>query len=171
MNQVSAIGFGVDADKLAGYAQAVNDRLGNFDLIVENTGDNTLYMIVREQKHTTVAYASGYADVGSWFTVVPRGVQTKSYSLVSKRVGFFGSGRDSNAAAASTKANVSVVLRNKSDLRGAQIDIVSMARRGWGVDEAFDAPTLTKKWGAPPDSPSTVFNRGAAGGGFEPTPA
>jgi hypothetical protein len=169
MNQVSSIGFGVDAAKLAGYAQSINDRLGNFDLVVENTGDNTLYMMVREQK--AGATTSGYADVGSWFTVVPKGVQTKSYCLVSKRVGFFGSGRNSSAVASATKANVSVVLRNKADLRGAGIDIVTMGRRGWGVDEAFDAPTLTKKWGAPPDSTSTVFNRGAAGGGFEPTPA
>jgi len=170
MNQVSAIGFGVDANKLAGYAQAVNDRLGNFDLIVENTGDNTLYMIVREQT-TAKPTTSGYGDVGSWFTVVPRGVQTKSYSLVSKRVGFFGSGYTAAGVAASTKANVSVVLRNKADLRGAQIDIVSTGRRGWGVDEAFDAPTLTKKFGAPPDAPATVFNRGSSGGGFQPTPA
>jgi hypothetical protein len=156
---------------MAGYAQAINDRLGNFDLVVENTGDNTLWMIVRSQQHGVTAFTSGYGDVGSWFTVAPRGVQTKSYSLVDKRVGFFGSGRNSSAVASSTKANVSVVLRNKADLRGAGIDIVTMGRRGWGVDEAFDAPTLTKKWGAPPDSPSTVFNRGSAGGGYEATPA
>ena len=170
MNQASSIGFGVDANKLAGYAQAANDRLGNFDLVVENTGANTLWMIVREQT-TAKPTTSGYGDVGSWFTVVPAGVQTKSYSIVSKRVGFFGSGRNSAGVAASTKANISVVLRNKADLRGSQIDIVGMGRRGWGVDEAFNAAELTKKFGAPPDAPSTVFNRGTAGGGFQPDPA
>jgi hypothetical protein len=71
--------------------------------------------------------------------VVPGGVITKSYVLLSKRVAFFGSGN--------TSVNVSAVIRNKADLRNAQIDIVAVGRRGWGYDEGFNKLELKKKWG------------------------
>ena len=48
----------------------------------------------------------------------------------------------------STTVNISAVLRNPSDLRGAQIDISQVGRQGWGYDQAFNTPNLTKKWGS-----------------------
>ena len=148
MNQISALGFGSDASVFAGYAQAANERLGNIDFIVENTGSNTLYMTLGQYDGNTSP--SGFAKVGSAFVVVPGGVKTQSYSLVSKRIGFFGSGNtktDLTGSATSTKANITAVLRNKSDLRGAQIDIVATGRRGWGYDEGWNKFELKKKWG------------------------
>jgi hypothetical protein len=149
MNQVSAVGFGLDATVFSGYAQSANERLGNIDFIVENTGANTLYMILGQYDGNTSP--SGFAHVGSAFVVVPGGVKTQSYSLVSKRIGFFGSGNtktDLSGVATSTKANITAVLRNKSDLRGAQIDIVATGRRGWTYDEGWNKFELKKKWGA-----------------------
>ncbi len=157
MNQISAIGFGADATVFAGYAQSANERLGNIDFIVENTGANTLYLTLGQYDGNTSP--SGFAKVGAAFVVVPGGTQTKSYSLVSKRIGFFGSGNtatDLTGRATSAKADVTAVLRNKSDLRGAQIDIVATGRRGWGYDEAWNKLELKKKWG-------TVSNAGASG--------
>lgn len=157
MNQVSAIGFGPDAEVFAGYAQSANERLGNIDIIVENTGANTLYMTLGQYDGQTSP--SGYANIGAAFVVVPGGTQTKSYSLVSKRIGFFGSGNtatDLSGTATSTKANITAVLRNKSDLRGAQVDIVATGRRGWGYDEGWNKLELKKKWGS-------VSNAGATG--------
>lgn len=148
MNQASAIGFGVDAQVFAGYAQSANERLGNIDFIVENTGSNTLYMTLGQWDGNTSP--SGYAKVGAAFVVVPGGVQTKSYSLASKRIGFFGSGNTLTTlagVATSTKANITAVLRNKADLRGAQIDILAVGRKGWGYDEGFNKLELKKKWG------------------------
>jgi len=137
MNQVSSVGFGTDATLLAGYAQSANDRLGNVDFIFENTGSNQVYIQLRQYDGTTSP--SGYANVGSAFTVVPGGTSTRSYTFLSKRIGFFGSG--------STKVNISSAIRNKGDLRGAQIDIVATGRRSWGYDQAFDKATLTQQWG------------------------
>lgn len=157
MNQVSAIGFGPDAQVFAGYAQSANERLGNIDFIVENTGSNTLYMTLGQYDGDTSP--SGFAKVGTAFVVVPGGTQTKSYSLVSKRIGFFGSGNTAtnlSGTATSAKANVTAVLRNKSDLRGAQIDIVATGRRGWGYDQGWNKLELKKKWGS-------VSNAGATG--------
>jgi hypothetical protein len=181
MNQLSAIGFGPDANVFAGYAQSANDRLGAIDFIVENTsgqqagvGANqpagaTLYLQLRQYDGNTSP--SGYVNVGTAFVVPPGGTQTKHFNLLSKRVAFFGSGNTAVAttvagltgAATATKANITAVIRNKSDLRGAQIDIIAGGRRGWGFDEAFNRTELTKKWGPPPDSPTE--NPPSGGGG------
>lgn len=165
MNQLSAIGFGVDADVFAGYAQSANDRLGDIDLVVENTGSTTLYMVVRQYDGNTSP--SGFANVGDAFVVVPGGTQSKHFNLLNKRIGFFGSGNtatDLSGTATSAKANISTALRNKADLRGAQISIVAGGRRGWGFDEGFDSHTLAKKFGTPPDFPSEPPPSG--GGGY-----
>jgi hypothetical protein len=75
--------------------------------------------------------------------------------LVSQKVGFFGSGN--------TTANITAVIRNKADLRGAQIDLVAPSRRGWGLDTAMDPATLTKAWGTPPDAPNEPSPHGGEG--------
>lgn len=137
MNQLSSVGFGTDASVLAGYAQSTNERLGNIDFVYENTGSNQVYIQLRQYDGTTSP--SGYANVGTAFTVVPKGTVTRSYTFLSKRIGFFGSGN--------TKVNISAVIRNKGDLRGGQIDIVPVGRRSWGYDQAFDKATLTEQWG------------------------
>lgn len=141
MNQQSSIGFGTDATVLEGYINAANERLGNIDLIIENTGRNDLYLVIKEQNTP-----SGYAAIGAPISVVPRGVQTRSLNLLTKRIGFFGSGN--------TTANISTVIRNKGDLRGAQIDIVATGRRNYGYDVAFDKNAFRPTaWGSPPDRP------------------
>lgn len=91
--------------------------------------------------------AESYTTLVSSFTVYAKGTITKSLKLVSKRIGFFGSGGP-------TFVNISAAIRNPSDLRGAQIDIVASGRKGWGYDTAFDKGTLTKNWGPPPDRPA-----------------
>lgn len=136
MNQVSKIPFGSDASVMAGYASRANDRLGRFDLIVENTGDNTLSMQIRE-----AVAPSGFANLGAFFTVAPGGSVTKSYTILSAKIGFFGSGN--------TVANVTTVLRNKGNLRGAEIDIVVTGRRGWGFDAGFNQGAFKPEWPSP----------------------
>ena len=121
--------------------------MGNIDFVFENRGNSTAYIKLAQFDDSTSP--SGYKDVGTAFTVVPGGTATKSYVFVNKRVGFFGSGNtlpDLTGTATSASVNISTVLRNKGDLRGAQIDIVAVGRRSWGYDKAFDKPTLTKKW-------------------------
>ena len=158
MNQLSAIGFGTDATVFAGYAQSANMRLGNIDFVFENTGPNQAYIKLMQYDGTTSP--SGFAVVGVPFTVAPGGTVTKSYVLVSKKVGFFGSG--------STTVNISSVVRNKADLRGAQIDIVAVGRKGWGYDDGFNKPELKKKWGTV-GSTSTSSNTNAGPGNIDPT--
>ena len=160
MNQQSAIGFSTDATVLAGYAQSAGDRLGNIDFVFENTGTNTAYIKIGQFDGTTSP--SGYAFVHFPFTVVPAGTVTKSYQFLNKRIGFFGSG--------STKVNISTVIRNKGDLRGAQIDIVPVGRRSWGYDQAFQKPQLTKKWGGL-TAVSTSSNVNAGNGLINPNQA
>ena len=144
MNQLSSLGFSNDIQTLAGYAQYANSALGNVDLTIENTGANTLTFVAKEYPVTAAkGGVSGYGVVGNFITVVPKGVRTVSYNVVSKRIGLFGSGN--------TTANVSINFRNKGDLRGAQIDIVATGRRGWGTDDAFRKPDLLKNWGGQPD--------------------
>jgi len=151
MNQLSSIGFGSNIQVLAGYAQYANSALGNVDILLENTGSNTLTFVAKEYPVTAAkGGVSGYGVVGDFITVVPKGVRTVSYNVVSKRIGFFGSGN--------TTANVSINFRNKADLRGAQIDIVATGRRGWGFDDGFNRPELTKKWGRQPDDPTSPNN-------------
>ena len=137
MNQVSSIPFGTDATLLAGYAYRANDRLGNVDLVIENTGSNALYFQLKEQTNPSGAFVA----VGAAQSIVPKGTKTVSYNLLSERVGFFGSGN--------TTANVSFVIRNKGNLRGAQIDIVVTGRRGWGFDPGFNQNSEVPTWGNP----------------------
>lgn len=168
MNQISAIGFGTDINVLAGYAQRTNDRLGVFDLVVQNTGrpplgvgnqpasgtsGPVLRFQLKEWDGTTSP--SGWKNVGSYTEIVAGGTATIHCNMASKRLGFFGSGYDGSSgvtgAAANTpkpvSANVSVVMNNKSDLRGAQIDVVVGGRKGWGLDDGFPAGQLTPNWG------------------------
>lgn len=139
MNQISKIPFGTDASVIAGAAMTnrASAALGNFNLVVENTGPNQLSM---QGRTLGGAYGTTWTPIESFFTVVPSGVTTRSYSLVNSQLGFFGSGN--------TTANVSVVLRNKSDLRGAQIDLTIAGKRGWGVDSGYNTNAVTPPWGA-----------------------
>lgn len=148
MNQLSSIGFGSDATVFAAYAQNANDKLGNIDFVFENVGPNTAYIRLMQYDGTTSP--SGWAVIDTtcpttpfstdWLgvAVAPGGTVTKSYVLLSQRVGFFGSGN--------TLVNISAVIRNKADLRNAQIDIVAVGRKGWGYDEGFNKADLKKKW-------------------------
>ena len=153
MNQISAIGFGPDINVFAGYAQSAGDRLGNIDLVLENTGSVTAVVKVKEYDADTSP--SGWADVGTPFVVVPGGTQTKSYNLLSKRIAFFGSGNSTvsttynalTGTVSGAKVNISTVIRNKGDIRGAQIDIVAVGRKSWGYDEGWNKLELKKKWG------------------------
>jgi hypothetical protein len=149
MNQISQIPFGSDATKLAGYAQATGDRLGAFDVVFENTGQNDAYIFIAEGKYTPsgLVYETSTPIVPGFTVRAGGGVVTKSMRSLNKRVGFFGSGN--------TLVNATVVIRNKGDLRGAQIDIVTGGRRGWGYDPAFDSKTTRANWGPPPDAPTS----------------
>ncbi len=158
MNQQSSIGFGTDANVFAAYAQNANGKLGHVDFVFENTGGNQAYL--KLMQYDGVTAPSGYALVGEAFTLVPGGSVTKSYVLVNQRIGFFGSGN--------TTVNISSVIRNKGDLRGAQIDIVAVGRRGWGYDEAFDKPILQKDWGSVAGPGSTQNNINAGNGNIDP---
>lgn len=153
MNQNSSVGFGTDATLYAGYAQSASDRLGAVDFIFENTGANQAY--IKLGQYDGVTSPSGYATVGVPFTVVPGGAVTKSYVLVGKRVAFFGSG--------STTVNISAVIRNKGDLRGADISILASGRKGYGLDPAFEAAQLTKKWGSVPVSSTSSSSQAGTG--------
>ena len=167
MNQLSSVGFGPDATVFAGYAQSAGDRLGNLDFVFENTGPNTAY--IRLMQYDGATAPSGFAAIDTTYTttgflgfaVVPGGTLTKSYVLVSKRVGFFGSGN--------TTVNISAVIRNKADLRNAQIDIVASGRKSWGFDEGFDRATLTKKWGTTTGPATTASNINAGQGNINPS--
>jgi len=129
------------------------------DFIFENTGLVAAYIRVKQYVAPTTT-PSGYADVtplgigayvGPEITVAARGAVTRSYNLLSKRIGFFGSGVAATVngiVVRSTTVNITAVLRNKSDIRGAQIDISQVSRQGWGFDPAFNTPNLTKKWGS-----------------------
>ena len=145
MNQVSQIGFGTNIQVCAAYALAAGDRLGPITFVVHNTGANTLTLQLREHDGTTSP--SGYKNVvgvSAFTTIVAGGQANINTVLLNKQVGFFGSGN--------TTANISTVLRNKADLRGAQIDIVPLGRRGFGWDDAFDkAAFKAPGWGTSPD--------------------
>lgn len=159
MNQASSVPFGTDASRLAGYAQTANERLGAVDFVFENTGKIAAYIRVKQYVAPTTT-PSGYADVtplgigayiGPEITVAAGGVVTRSFNLLSKRIGFFGSGVSdtvNGVVVNSTTVNITAVLRNKGDIRGAQIDISQVGRQGWGFDPAFNTPVLTKKWGS-----------------------
>lgn len=165
MNQLSSISFGNDANSLRGYAQTANERLGAIDFLVENTGDIALVFQLRRFDGTTSP--SGYANVGAQTTVNPRGRKSISYTLLGKRVGFFGSGVAANVTVGgvtkyvtSTTANVSVVIHNKGDLRGSQIDLVAVGRKSWGYDEGYPYTELKKKWGTVSPTSGAVTQAG-----------
>ncbi|MDD5305671.1 MAG: hypothetical protein PHS14_21440 [Elusimicrobia bacterium] len=125
----------------------MNERLGNINFIVENTGLNTLWLEFREfvgVANTPVA-ASGYVNLGAALQIVPGGTASQALSVLSEQIGLFGSGN--------TTANVSCVFRNPADRRGAQIDIVVVGRVGWGTDPAFPVKAYRPNWGSPPDRP------------------
>lgn len=132
MNQLSNVPFGASASYASAFAVARTQRLGQFSLVIENTGANTLSMRCATLSGTT------WTPIEAIFTVVPRGNTTRNYSLVDKVIGFFGSG--------STTANISTVIRNKSDLRGAQIDLVTQGRKGWGYDPALPTGAFGPTW-------------------------
>lgn len=170
MNQVSSVPFGVDASVFQGYAESANDRLGAIDFVFENTGPNTAY--IRLAQYDGVTSPSGYASVDTTvtaapfvpgfvgFAVAPGGTATRHYTLISKRVAFFGSGN--------TSVNISAVIRNKGDLRGAQIDIVATGRRSWGYDEGWNRNELIKDWGSVGGPTSTQNNIQAGPGNINP---
>jgi len=173
MNQISDIGFGTDINKLAGYATRTNDRLGVFELLVKNisppvtggqggpsgpAGGTTSGPVLRFQlkEYDGITSPSGWKNVGNYVDIVAGGYKTIHVNLTAEKLGFFGSGYDgtsgivSGGGATTPKAavaNVSVVMDNKSDLRGAQIDIVVGGRKGWGYDDGFDTGNLIPKWG------------------------
>lgn len=149
-NQLSKVGFGMDARVCAAYAQAANDRLGPVNFVIHNTGTELLTVWLKERDGTTSP--SGYKNVATVAatTVVAGGQATIATTLLSKQVGFFGSGES-----AGTHANITVDLRNPADLRGAQIDIVPLGHRGFGWDDAFDKNAFRGPWGSPPDSSGT----------------
>lgn len=196
MNQASLVPFGVDASRLAGYAMTANERLGAIDFVFENTGQIAAYIKVmayvgvtttpsgygdvlplQNEAMNSVAGASpsaaitGFTSVGPPFVLNPKGVLTRSYNLLAKRIGFFGSGIAATVTqqiapyqslkVSSTTVNITAVMRNPSDLRGAQIDISPVTRQGWGYDPAMDTPTLTKKWGSV-DSTTGLINLSGA---------
>lgn len=160
-----------------------NERLGAIDFQFENVGSIPAYIKVMAYIGPTTT-PSGYSDVtpldneamnnvtanppssaitgfttvGPPFVIQPKGCLTRSYNLVSKRIGFFGSGIAGNVTqqiapyqtlrVSSTVVNITAVIRNPAALAGGQIDINAMGRQGWGYDPAYNTPELTKKWGA-----------------------
>lgn len=203
MNQASAVPFNTDASRLAGYAHTANERLGAIDFQFENIGEIAAYIKVMAYVGPTTT-PSGYADVmpldseamsnvtasppssaitgfttvGPPFVIQPKGAITRSYNLLTKRIGFFGSGIAGNVQqqqapyqtrrVSSTIVNITAVIRNPADLRGAQIDINAMGRQGWGYDPAFNTPELTKQWGTV--SPTTGLINVSQANYNEPVP-
>jgi hypothetical protein len=177
MNQMSDIGFGPDITLLAGYATRTNDRLGVFDLLVKNTqlqaaqlgvgnqpavGQEAPVLRLQLMEWDGTTSPSGWKAIGGGtgpggtYEIVAGGTTTIHMNMSSQKLGFFGSGYivaggQPLGSAATTPccvaANISVVMDNKSDLRGAEIDIVVTGRRGWGYDDAFSKATLTPSWG------------------------
>lgn len=127
MNQVSSIGLGSDITKVAA-ALVANDRLGKIDLVIENTSDNDAIVGIKE-------FSGGaWVELVEAFPVKARGVVTKSLVLLNKQIGFFGSG---NAV-----INVTTVILNPANRRGAQIDMVYPGRAGWTFDAGIDSTVL-----------------------------
>jgi hypothetical protein len=172
MNQASSVPFGTDATVFQAYAEAANDRLGAVDFVFENTGANTAY--IRAAQYDGQTSPSGFATIDTTYTaspftanflgfaVAPGGTLTRHYVLISKRIAFFGSGN--------TVVNISSSLRNKSDLRGAQIDIVAVGRTGWGYTEGWNRNELIKKWGGFASNvlPNTAHSINAGPGTLDP---
>lgn len=171
MNQASSVPFGTDATVYQAYAQSANERLGAIDFVFENTGPNTAYIRLAQYDGTTSP--SGFATIDTSYTaspftanflgfaVAPGGTVTRHYNLISKTVAFFGSG--------STTVNISAALRNPSDLRGSQIDIIPAGRRSWGYNEGWNRNELIKKWGSVTGPGSTSNNTSAGSGNINPS--
>lgn len=155
MNQVSMVPFGTSTTVLNGYAQQGNDRLGNIDFIFENVGDKAVTIVVKELNAAGTAYTTTVLTTAS----LVAGGGTATYSIVtnSKRLGFF------TSAGGGTAVNITPVIRNKANLRGASIDIVAPGKKGWGFDVAYDHATTQKKWGTPPDKPLNAESDGWGG--------
>ena len=169
MNQATGIPIGVDATQYCGYAQVANDRLGNVDFEIENTGTNPVVVWVAQYDGVTAP--SGFAKIGSTYNIVPGGTMTKSYSILSKKIAFFGSGYNAAVgvgSTASSKVNITGTVRNPSNLRGAQFDIAAAGRTGWGTDPGWNSAELTKKWGTVNSTLNTTgygaINLGGDGG-------
>lgn len=166
MNQLSSVAFGSDINVFAGYAQTAGDRLGSISFVFENTGPNAA--TIRLGYHDGTTSPSGYSIIDSFdttantqgFKVAAGGQVTKSYNLISKTIGFFGSGN--------TTVNISTVIANKANLRGAQIDIKAVGRKNWSVEDGMDFTTTNKKWGTV-SAPSTSSNINAGSGNIDPT--
>lgn len=133
MYQSSKVPFGTNPAVFNGYLQRANARLGNIDLIYQNEGANDAHILVQE-----ATAPSGYTPVGGWFEVVAGGTVTRSYNLLSKKIGFFGTGN--------TTVNISAAIRNPADLRGAEYDLQVVGRKNWGYDPAFDTAAYEPNW-------------------------
>lgn len=149
-NQISVIGLGTDISKLAGYTVYGGARLGRVDLVMENVGDNTATLTIKEFAPTWDGLsASSWASnktpsgtqTGTWTTVVAnftigaRATKTTKLVVVGKTLGIFGSGN--------TTVNVTPILRNPANLRGAQFDIIQPGRAGFGFETGFDQTAFT----------------------------
>lgn len=125
MTQSSTIGLGTNASVVAAYAYRASDRLGNFDILYENIGDNDAYLRVKQLVGTT------YTDLDVVGTIKSKGTVARSYCVVAKQIAFFGSGN--------TQLNASFAVRTPSDLRGASYTIVPVGRQGWSTAPGFDS--------------------------------
>ena len=130
MNQISDLGFGQDINKLAGYGIAADGRCGNLDLVFENTGVNPATVTLKEFLGVGApGTVSGYSPIlPAPVVLVPKGTRTVSISVLSRKIGIFGSGN--------TTVNISTVIRNMGNLRGAQVDLFVPGRRGWSYEPA-----------------------------------
>lgn len=153
-NQQSSIGFGSDTSVLSGYANTINNRLGNFDLVLENTSTETVFVRIREytglrsvaEGGASTTSTSGYINASvAEATLVGGGVKTLSLCLTSQQIGFFGSGSSGRTA----RVNISTVMRNLANLRGADISIVPVGRKGYSYDLGFNVSSFTSPgWGS-----------------------
>ena len=149
--------FGTVTTVLNGYAQHGNDRLGALDFQFENVGDKDVDIDIKELNAAGTAYTTVVGNTG----VIVKGGGVKTLSIVSnsKRLGFF------TKTGGNTSVNITPVLRNKADLRGASIDIVAPYKQGWGFDLGYDKPTTQKFWGKFP----TTNNEPDGWGGSDPS--
>ena len=140
MNQISKIPIGTDITKLEGFALTANAKLGSIDVIYENTGPNNA--ILELQQFVPTSGASGaYVPIGGSFSIARGGVVSKSYVILSQRFGLFGSGP--------TTINMTVTIRNPSELRGGEFTLDYQGRTGWNnYDVAFDVAAVTPTWPA-----------------------
>ena len=138
MNQISKIPIGTDITKLEGFALTANAKLGQIDVIFENTGTNDCLLQVQQFVPTSGA-SGAYTALGSSFSVKRGGVVSKSFVITSARFGLFGSGP--------TTVNMTVTIRNPAELRGGEFTLDYQGRTGWNnYDVAFDSAAVTPTW-------------------------